>query len=469
MYPPAPAPGLGSKVLDRRSSLSGRKTPAAVLVVALAITLVPVPASAAAQDTPPSATPSTERPGTTAADRDARDDEIEQLRAAVEQLLRRQEEISAQLLALQQELHTTETSRRREALREAARTRAGTEATGTTTQQDIDATTVFRSGTRMQSQLNPEISVTGDLAAIASDRDAERFSNREWEVDFQSDLDPYSRMRLTIALPEGEDVEVEEGYINWMNLPGGLGLTVGRRRQQFGVLNRFHQHALDQFDYPLVLQESFGEEGLAGTGVFLDWTLPPLWADALELTVEITNGDNDVAFAGNSFNSLAYLTRLKSYWDLGTNSYFEFGLNGLFGESDATVDLTNKFYGLDFTYNWTPFGRSLYRSLTLRGLVVRTAREMDMTSSLRAWGGYLYGEYKFARRFIAGVRFDRADDQLDAAAHTWGVSPYLTLWESEYVRIRSQFNYRDNNLTGVERSVLLQVTLSAGPHKHEAY
>ena len=396
-------------------------------------------------------------------------DEIERLRQEVERLMRQQEQITEQIRDLQDKLRATEQSRRREAIREAAQARAGTEEATLSAEEGIDSTTVFRSGTRMQPQLNPEISVTGDLAGIASDREAERFSNREWEVDFQSDLDPYSRMRLTIALPEDEGVELEEGYINWMNLPGGLGLSAGHRRQQFGVLNRYHQHALDQFDYPLVLQESFGEEGLISTGVFLEWALPPLWADTNELTVEITNGDNDEAFAGGSFDNLTYLSRLKSYWDLGSSSYLEIGLDGLFGESDPAADLDSTFYGLDLAYNWTPVGRGLYRSFTLRGLLVRTIREVDMAPTVRAWGGYLYGEYKFTRRFIAGLRFDRADDQLDPGTHTWGYSPYVTFWESEYVRLRSQFNYRDSTLTGVERSILLQVTLAAGPHKHEAY
>ena len=89
--------------------------------------------------------------------------------------------------------------------------------------------------------------------------------------------------------------------------------------------------------------------------------------------------------------------------------------------------------------------------------------------SLDTWGSYLYGQYKFATRWIAGLRWDLVEAQREAGREYWGLSPYLTFWQSEFVRLRGQLSYRDDNRYGVDRRFELQLTFAAGPHKHENY
>ncbi len=43
------------------------------------------------------------------------------------------------------------------------------------------------------------------------------------------------------------------------------------------------------------------------------------------------------------------------------------------------------------------------------------------------------------------------------------------MWQSEFVRLRGQLDYLDDNLAGVDRRFVLQLTVAAGPHKHETY
>ncbi len=332
-----------------------------------------------------------------------------------------------------------------------------------------DAGTRFTSGTRMQPQLNPEISVTGNMFARGGDDMKEEFSAGGWDLDIQSYLDPYSRAHFVLGVPEGESPELEEAYITWFHLPGGLGLTAGKKRAQFGVLNRWHKHALDQVDAPWVLEESFGEEGLSGTGVSLAWMIPHPWASANELTVEVSNGDNEVAFAGADWHNPALLARLKNYFDLNENSYLEIGLTGLNGEEDRELGLDHHFAALDFSYDWYPAGRELYREFLVRGMLLRSVRERDGHPDARSWGGYAYAQFKFSPHWITGLRFDRVDDQHGAQRHVWGLSPYLTFWQSEFVRLRAQMSYRDDSLRGIDRKYWLQITLAAGPHKHENY
>ncbi len=352
--------------------------------------------------------------------------------------------------------------------------------------QKVDTTTQFTSGTRMQPQNNPEISFTGNMFLVGGNHQREEMQAGEFELDAQSYLDPYTRMHLvvshtlpshgsTFGLPEDAQTyqegstEVEEGYITWLDLPGSTTLTVGKKRQQFGVLNRWHSHALDQVDLPWVLQESFGDEGLTGTGVSVDWLMPHLWATTNELTVEVTDGDNDVAFAGANWKHPAFLARLKNYWDLTENTYFEAGLDALHGKADAAGHLNHNFYALDWTYNWYPAGRGHYHEFTLRGMLLRSERERLDAPERDAWGGYTYGEVKLSPHWITGLRYDRVDDQNVAGHRYWGFSPYVTFWESEFVRLRGQMSYRKDNWYGVDRRFELQITFAAGPHKHERY
>ncbi len=406
---------------------------------------------------------------------------IERLERTVETLTRELESVKAELARLRREQEEAAREAERARLRAAARDAAGSPSPG----PEVDTTTVFASGTRMQPQLNPEISVVGDLFAVGGDHQKEEFQARHFELDIQSYLDPYTRMHVVLGYHgpmspstfgrDGEEdhvhggLDVGEGYITWMQLPGHLSLTVGKKRQQFGVLNRWHLHALDQTDLPWVLQESFGDHGLVGTGVSLGWVMPPLWAHSNELTVEVTNGDNARAFAGGDWEHPTLLARLSSYWDLSSDSYFELGLDGLHGSADPDGRLNHDFWALDATYNWSPAGMELSRELTVRGMLVYSSRDLEDGGSRNAWGGYLYGQLRFSPHWIAGIRWDSVRDQREAGHHWWGLSPYLTFWQSEFVRLRGQASYRKDNLHGTDRRFELQITFAAGPHKHESY
>ena len=47
--------------------------------------------------------------------------------------------------------------------------------------------------------------------------------------------------------------------------------------------------------------------------------------------------------------------------------------------------------------------------------------------------------------------------------------PYLTWWQSEYVRLRAEVQLLENDLGDEENRFALQLTWAAGPHKHETY
>jgi hypothetical protein len=320
---------------------------------------------------------------------------------------------------------------------------------------------------RNLSQLNPEISMTGDMIGFATNRGREDFDAREFELNVQSALDPFSVTKWTLSFSPDEGVDIEEGYVSYANLPGGLQLTAGKFRQNFGALNRWHLHALPQIDYPLALQRYFGGEGLAQTGLRAEWLLPRPWASANELTLELTDGESN-AFGGESFDRLVGLAHLKNYWDIGDSVYAELGLSGIAGGNGAGGD--SQVLGADFTWHWQPPSRAKYREVTWRTELLRSDRDDQNGVNHQAWGGYSYVESLLAQNLYAGVRYDRVEDPLNPERVTTGVFPNLTWWQSEYVRLRGEYGFVKDDLTGgKENRFSLQITWAAGPHKHEIY
>ena len=322
--------------------------------------------------------------------------------------------------------------------------------------------------TRNLNRLNPEISFTADVRGVAGDRQRDEFVVEELELDLQAALDPYSRMRFTLAIGEEGEIETEEVYVVYPSLPGGFSLRAGRFRQTFGALNRQHLHALPQSDYPLALAAFFGDEGLAQTGVSLEWLLPKSWATANELTVQVTDGEND-AFGGESFEQLAVLAHLKSFWELSDAAYFEWGLSAAAGDTADGGD--SRVWGSDFTFHWQPPERAKFRELTWRTEVLMSERDVfGSGDELQAWGGYSYLEGLIARNLFLGLRYDRTEDPLDPGHRTTAIVPYLTWWQSEFVRLRAEYQRLEDQLSGeTDDRFALQLTWAAGPHKHETY
>jgi hypothetical protein len=342
---------------------------------------------------------------------------------------------------------------------------------------------------RNLNRLNPEISATGILLATSSD-ERDEFNLQAAELDIQSALDPFTRTRFVIGFghgghedgdEHGEDdehseddrhgeggVHLEEGYVTYSALPGGLELMAGKFKQRFGVLNRQHLHALPQTEYPLVYRSVFGEEGLAQTGLSLTWLLPRPWATANEITVEVTNSENEEAFSGEDFDEFSALVKLKNYWDLSDATYLEWGLSGVTGETAWGGD--SRVFGTDLTYNWQPPSRAKYRAVTWRTEFLLSQRDDPLGVEQEAWGAYSYLEGLLRRNLWAGVRYDIAENPLEPEERQWGVVPYLTWWQSEYVRLRAEYSYLEDEDTGEsDDRFSLQLVWSAGPHKHDTY
>jgi hypothetical protein len=88
----------------------------------------------------------------------------------------------------------------------------------------------------------------------------------------------------------------------------------------------------------------------------------------------------------------------------------------------------------------------------------------------RALGFWGATEVRLSETFLAGARAGHSENPVDPSETAWLVSPTLTWWQSEYVRVRLEYDLLGRSwLTTNEGHALLQVTFAMGPHKHESY
>ena len=361
------------------------------------------------------------------------------------------------------------------ALRAAAQRAAGE------AQKDTAASRASR--TRNLNILNPEISATGDIVgnftAPAGGPDRVGAVPREFEFSLQAALDPLTRTKIFITreedfeiagFPESEaeegggDFEIEEGYAYWIGLPGGLGAKVGKFRQEIGLYNRWHTHALLEVERPLPTVAFLGEDGLIQTGLAV--TLPSLsiGRTTQSATLEIAQGSNEALF--NDSNQLSYMGRIQSFWDLSASTYLQFGVNGLYGQNDDE-SLETRLLSFDIAYRWTPAGRALYQDFSLKGEWYFVEKESSI-GELTGNGGYLQANYRLNRRWIAGLRGDYLES-LGNDPNFFQLVPSLSWWQSEWVRLRLQYNYVKPEGGDDNHTILLQTVWAVGPHKHETY
>lgn len=378
---------------------------------------------------------------------------------------------------------------------------------------------VFTSGARALQALNPEISVTADLGAhlrlrgsdLATLQDDSGMHFRMVGIHFEANLDPYAFAKVAVSFtPTG--VGLGEAYGTWVRVLPGLSLTMGKFRQQFGVVNRWHVPALDQFEFPLALQTVFGPEGLNQVGLSLEWRMPALWASAQTLTVQVTNGMNPQLFSGQLVGIPVALLHLRNYWDLTPNLYLELGLSGMWGTNhrrDATTTPQLPVYdasgapvivydsegqavgpltvpgtpvaapeswrdtfvgGADLTLSWAPARQERYQGFTWRSEYFVVGKETTK-GRIQTMGVYSYVDARLSESWVVGVRGDLVQPFAleNGGKWTWGVSPYVTWWQSAWVKLRLQGTHLDLPEGPSDTRLMLQAVLSVGPHKHERY
>ena len=323
---------------------------------------------------------------------------------------------------------------------------------------------VYGNTSALSKIFNPDIAVIGNFLGAAGKNDidpAPALAMDEAEASFQAVVDPYARADFFLAFsPEG--VEIEEGFITFTSLPGGLLAKVGKVKQQVGKVNTLHAHALPWVDRPLAAQNLLGgEEGLADSGISVSKLIinPVLF---LEATGEVYQGNSGV-FASHKRGDVSWVGRLRGYHDVTESSNLDIGASIAGGHNDVGPDFSTRLFAVDATFRYRPLRRAIYRRFLGRTELFWSKREQE-DSDVSAFGMYASGDYQFARRWFAGARYDWSERAYDSSLVDKGGSFLLTFWPSEFSQLRGQYRRLRYAEGSTANEFLFQFLFSIGAH-----
>ena len=337
---------------------------------------------------------------------------------------------------------------------------------------------------------NPDVSVIGDFTYHATDTKNTEFRNqfqmRQTELAFSASVDPYARGDFFFHV-EQEDgnwhIGLCEGYMTLLTLPiDGLQAKVGKFKVEFGKANKLHLHNLPWVDYPNMITDYFGEEGMSEPGVSASYLIPNPWNKYIELTGQVVNNRNGVSFAGAEGTSLVYLGHLKCFHDINEASTIELGTSLATGSNDNGLgrfgsDMTT-LEGVDLTYKWRPLQQGLYKSVTFQNELLFSQHNRPAfddgtdiidAKNINSWAGYSSLEYQFAKRWSVFGRYDFSEFPLTSSSWENAYSTGITFAQSEYCFWRVQFKHTDRNFDKDDNAVWLQCDFGLGPHRKHDY
>lgn len=314
------------------------------------------------------------------------------------------------------------------------------------------------------SAFNPAIGVVVDTRAVLKDREKEHeeFSLSEIELSFAADVDPFLKAEAYIAIEnhEGEtEVEAEEVFAQYTNLGNSLSGKFGKIAGALGRVNRNHTDSLQYQDYPLVLEQFFGEHGLRAPGASFSYLFPS--ERFIDLTVEALVPEDGPIFMNSRTSNPVALAHLRTFFDFNPDLSGQLGFtfaNGPTMEERANV------FGLDYTMKFQPGRADQFWQFEAEAYWADSiAPGADDTM-----GFFLSGTKALSNRLFLTGRYDfvevpgSSDDIRGYTANiTLKVSEFH-FWRLEYQNIDSSFEPTNNRLS-------LQFVWGIGSHPAHKY
>jgi hypothetical protein len=342
--------------------------------------------------------------------------------------------------------------------------------------------------------------IAGFGVAHEGERGREGLAIGETELNFSASIDDkfYGSTTAAIVREDGSDkIELEEAYIQTLpdaGLPDGLRLKAGRAFWTMGYLNEHHAHADDFADRPLpyraYLNKAFNDDGIE-----FSYVVPA------DLFVEFGGGifrGDDFPSGGSTSGLGAWSTYARIGGDIGDNQAWRLGAYTL--HSDVTSRTSNEetvtfigqsdLYAADLRYTWAPTGNAKDKELIFQTEYFHRNEDgtyndsnastgnVNFDDSSQGW--YAQAVYKFATSWRVGARYSQllaantpaglTGSALDSAGHDPNTISMMGDWtNSEFGRVRVQYNREELSNGREDNQFMLQYVMSVGAHGAHAY
>jgi hypothetical protein len=351
---------------------------------------------------------------------------------------------------------------------------------------------------KYQSFSENESEAAGFAVGEEAERGEEGMGIDETELNFSANVDDLFRGSSTIALHEhdGEtEVEIEEAFVETISLPYGLQAKAGRFFSELGYLNSHHGHTDDFADRPLpnrvFLDGNYGDDGVQVSAV-LPTDLYSEIGGGIFRGADFPGGEHEGSDIGawSAYGRIGGDIGDDTSWRLGASTLQVGNAGREANEGDVTFDGDSGLYIADARMVYAPTGNNAEQEIILQGEYF--LRDEDGTYEDAATGTgavgyndhqsgwYAQSVYKFAPQWRIGARYSQlygsgvplglAGSALDDEGHDpWAAALMVDWTNSEFSRVRAQFN-REELANGQEDDqIVLQYIMSLGAHGAHAY
>lgn len=320
---------------------------------------------------------------------------------------------------------------------------------------------------------NPQMSVLTDFrGTLVDNREDKAWWLNEVEIGLAADVDPFVRAEAYIGIHQerheedgnGEEhaeftVEIEEAFGVYNRLGGGWQAKLGKFAAAVGRIQRNHPDQLNWLDYPLVIQDLFGEEGLRAPGVHLSYLFPG--TQFLELSVEAIQAEDGPLFEGSTLDKPVGVARLRTFFDYTDDLSAQLG--GSFATGPHEDDRANVF-GLDYTMKWQPGQKG--RSASLEAEAYWS--DSDSPGFGSTFGAFAAVTYEVAPRVFLTGRYDYSElPGTSDIRRAWGANATYKMTEFHFLRL--EFMHITSNFDEPRNVLTFQFQHLMGVHPAHRY
>ena len=326
-----------------------------------------------------------------------------------------------------------------------------------------------------------------DVNAAALDSSPNGFDVQEAELQFYSDVDPYTRLSLLLSIApkytsDGTTVsqewgiEPEEAFAE-SNVVSDVTFKIGKFKAAIGKHNTLHTHAYPLIEPPLANTKLLGDEGLNDSGVSAAVLVPTSWFNELTFQYIRGKGENE-EFNSPSPGGGVAIAHWKNLFDVSDDLTMEVGAS--YANGGNSFRQTTSLAGADLTFKWRPAMGGRYQSLLwATEYLSRNQRQTGVTDE-RGSGIATWIQYQFAERWSGIYRFDNlvvkdTFDPTNLPNDTWERhSVAISYAPSEFSSYKLEFNQRhggplNSSNDSTEKTIFLQANFTIGAHPAHSY